>query len=120
MLQLLSHLWGDYIFQNNWMATQKTKFTLEGWIACLIHCILYTLPFCFFVHSYIAIFVVFITHFVMDKFRLAKYICQVKNLEFKGINGFSDTTPIWLSTWLLIIVDNILHITINYLSIKYL
>ena len=56
----------------------------------------------------------------MDKFRLAKYICQVKNLEFKGINGFGDTTPIWLSTWLLIIVDNILHITINYLSIKYL
>lgn len=34
--------------------------------------------------------------------------------------GFSDKTPIWLSTWLMIIVDNTTHITINYLCLTYL
>ncbi len=119
MLQLLFHLWGDYIFQNSWMATKKVIFTTEGWAACLIHCILYTIPFCFLTSSEVAVSVIFSTHFIMDKFRLAKYVCQIKNWCFTP-TGFSIETPAYLSLWLLFITDNIIHVTINYLSLKYL
>jgi hypothetical protein len=113
MVQLLLHLWGDYIFQNDWMATNKVKNNLIGYLSCLIHCVLYSLPF-LLICNVSQIGIIFITHFVIDKYRLAKYLCRLKNIHFKG-NGFPDSTPIWLSTWVTIIVDNVLHVTINYL-----
>ncbi len=119
MEQLIIHLWGDYITQNNWMANNKTKFTLEGWLACLIHCVIYTLPFLLLTTSYIAIIVIFLTHFLIDKFRLAVYLVQLKNWIFTD-TGFPKEMPNYLSFWLLIIVDNILHITINYFTLMYL
>lgn len=100
------------------MATKKTENSLEGYFACLIHCLLYSLPF-LLITSFNAWLVIFLTHYVIDKFRLAKYVCQLKEWNFKGI-GYHETTPIWLSTWLLFIVDNTLHVTINYLAINYI
>jgi hypothetical protein len=35
---LLGHLFGDYLFQNNWMALQKKHRTLP----CLTHCLIWT------------------------------------------------------------------------------
>lgn len=119
MLQALCHLWGDYIFQNSWMANKKTLFTFEGWMACLIHCITYTLPFLLITTDPLKIFIIFSTHFVIDKFRLAKYFCQFKNWQFTP-TGFSQETPAFIATWLLFIVDNIIHVTINYITINYL
>lgn len=118
MVQLLFHLWGDYIFQSHWMAVNKTSNTLIGWSACLIHCLIYTIPF-IFIGSLNAVLVIFITHFLIDKFRLASYLIRVKNLTFTP-TGFPDNTPPFLSFWLLIIIDNTLHITINYLALLYL
>lgn len=34
--------------------------------------------------------------------------------------GFHKSRPEWLAVWLLIIVDNTLHLTINYLAVSYL
>lgn len=118
MLQLLFHLWGDYITQNHWMANKKVLFTREGWEACLIHCVLYSVPF-FWIASSEALCVIFITHFLIDKFRLAKYLIKLKNWCWND-SGFPDGTPAFISVWILFIVDNILHVTINYLSIQYL
>lgn len=116
MIQLLLHAWGDFITQNHWMATRKVLFTKEGWLACSIHCILYSIPFAF-ISSTEALCVIFITHFIIDKFRLAKYVQMVRNWHFKG-NG--TNAPDWLGVWLMFITDNIIHITINYLAITYL
>lgn len=118
MLQLLFHLWGDYLTQNSWMANKKVLNTKEGYLACLIHCILYTIPF-IFIASPNALIVIFVTHFLIDKFRLAKYINQFKNWSFTG-SGFPDTMPAFLSVWLIFILDNVMHVTINYFSILYL
>lgn len=118
MLQLLFHLWGDYITQNHWMASKKVLFTAEGWRACLIHCLLYSMPFIAIADNY-ALLVIFGTHFIIDKFRLAKYLIQLKNWCFTP-TGFPEGTPPFLSVWLLFITDNILHVTINYLAISYL
>jgi hypothetical protein len=100
------------------MAENKVKNTLEGYLACLVHCLLYSIPF-YFIASFNALLVIFFTHFLIDKFRLAKYLCQLKNWT-KDPSGFDSNTPAFLAVWLLIIVDNIIHITINYFSIKYL
>ena len=45
---LIGHLIGDYLLQNDWMARNKKKLTVEGAIACWIHCILWTISVMFF------------------------------------------------------------------------
>jgi hypothetical protein len=44
--QLILHAVGDYLIQNDWMAQNKKKLTWLGELACQIHCITYSLPFC--------------------------------------------------------------------------
>ena len=118
MVQLLLHLFGDFITQNNWMAENKAKMTREGWLACLAHCVFYSIPFVI-IAGPAAMFTIFSTHFLIDKFKLAKYVCRIKNWCFTD-TGYSETTPAWLATALVMIVDNFMHITINFLAIKYL
>lgn len=120
MEQLILHAIGDYVTQNSWLANNKTKFTIEGWVACFLHSVFYSLPF-LLIGSYQAVFVIWITHFFIDKFRLAQYYIRLYNWEWHSNNfGFPAATPVWLSTWLLFIIDNIFHITINFLAIKFL
>lgn len=111
--------------------------------------------------------VIFGTHFLIDRFRLARYVVWAKNFMgpkkfwyrsiaggvphwtddveyiktmkgdgFKADDyyifygampplwacptGYPPTTPIWLSTWLLIIADNTLHLAINYAALRWL
>lgn len=83
---ILGHLLGDYLLQNEWMAMNKSKFTLEGWIACTVHCILYTLAICLFMWNFqpIWMIVVFLSHFPIDKFSLAeKYMHYIKGKGMK-------------------------------------
>ena len=85
---LLGHLAGDYLLQNEWMALNKSKNTLNGWMAALVHCILYTLAVCLFMWNFdpIWIVVVFLTHFPIDKFMLAeKYLHAIKG---KGLKDY--------------------------------
>ena len=74
MEQLILHLVGDYLLQSHWTATQKTSKT----IACLSHVILYTLPFLLITSSVPALLVIGGTHFVIDRWRLAKYLVYAK------------------------------------------
>ena len=120
--QLIAHLIGDYIFQPHFLATTKTKST----ISAFIHALLYTLPFILFTSwSWGALIVICVTHALIDRFRLARFVNHVKNgYVFLGkpvtSTGYSEDTPAWLAVWLLIITDNILHIIINALAIEYL
>lgn len=125
MEQLILHLWGDYILQSGWMANNKTK----RWIPAISHATVYSLPF-LLIASPLAVLVIWSTHAVIDRFRLARYICWAKDFLAPGGNphkwndckatGYAEFVPCWLSTWLMIIADNTLHLTINYLAIKYL
>lgn len=112
-------MWGDYIIQSSWMATNKIKFTLEGWLACLVHCITYTLPFVFITQDPVQLLLIFGTHFPIDKFRLARYINQIKNQAWTP-TGLPDSTPPYIAVWLLFIVDNTIHVTINYSILRWL
>ena len=142
--QLMAHMIGDYIFQSHWMATNKTKSN----IAAFLHAATYTIPFMFLTKSLFALAVIFLTHFIIDRFRLARYVNWLKNWPWQLIRrkilagheeggaeiwlveqkrsplvtktGYPDSAPVWLSTWLLFITDNIMHVVINALALQWL
>lgn len=135
MPELLCHLVGDYVLQNHWMATNKVR----EWFPALVHALLYSLPFLLLTDSHAAMAIIFGTHLLIDRFRLARLW-----VEFWGVGNTGDLwwciehdrlpweghwactrlehpkerAPDWLSVWLLIIVDNTLHLTINHFALK--
>ena len=114
--QLVAHLVGDYILQSHWMATEKTKKSL----AAAVHAVTYTLPFLLITTHPIALAIICGSHFVIDRYRLARFVVWLKN-GAKGpvtATGYSDDVPAWLSVWLLIIADNTLHIIFNAVAIS--
>lgn len=124
MDQLLAHLVGDYIFQTEWMANNKRKKLLVAFL----HASTYILPFLLLTSSTFALFVMWVTHALIDYTGAARYIVFVKNkittprMRWSECNntGFPPNTPAWLAVWLLIIVDNTLHLIINYYALRYL
>lgn len=143
MLQLILHLIGDYLTQSDWMAQNKTKST---W-AAFCHATVYSLPFAC-IASLNAWLVIWGTHLVIDRFRLARYVVWIKNvvlqpefyqwlLDFRRhdrlwniwpryswsnstTTGYPSDAPPWLAVWLLIAADNTLHLAINYFAIALL
>jgi hypothetical protein len=116
IIALIFHFTGDYLTQNHWLATNKTS---SSFVA-LIHVIIYSLPF-LFITSLSAVAIILITHFFIDRFRLAQYWIKLVNWNWKSTNfGYAEDIPKFLSIWLMIIVDNTFHIIINSLSIYYL
>lgn len=123
MEQLLLHLIGDYVTQSDWMATEKTKNSF----AAFCHALVYSLPFALLA-SFPAWLVIFGTHFLIDRFRLARYIVFAKNFlgwpwpkwEDCKATGYPSDRPVWLTVWLLIVADNTLHLVINYASLRWL
>jgi len=123
--QLLLHLIGDYLTQSDWMATEKTK-RIE---VAMLHAFVYSIPFAA-IASLPAYLVIMVSHAIIDRYRLARYLVWAKNfLAPRGYNppwrnckdnGYPAERPAWLSFWLLIIADNVIHITINGLAIRYL
>lgn len=170
--QILAHLVGDYILQSDWMANEKTKRSL----AAAVHALTYALPFLFLRPSLAAFAFIVVTHFVIDRWRLARYVCWAKNfiappkqkemahltfidgserwietkwgepafkdefailiqspprawLDYErrmqppfaycSATGYDPTRPAWLTTWLLIIADNTLHLICNGIALRY-
>jgi hypothetical protein len=73
--QIVAHLVGDYILQSDWMANEKTKRS----VAALAHVLCYSLPFLFFRPSLAAWAFIGVTHFVIDRWRLARWVVYFKN-----------------------------------------
>jgi hypothetical protein len=85
---LLGHLTGDYLLQNEFLALNKSKNTWTGWLAAIIHCLLYTFAVCLFMWKFdlMWICIVWLSHFPIDKFALAeKYMHYIKG---KGMKDF--------------------------------
>ena len=113
IIGFLFHLIGDYITQNDWMAQNKTK----SFLPAFIHASIYSLPFLYICFSRWWL-LIWISHFLIDRYRLAVYWIKLVNWNWKSINfGYDSDKPLWMSVWLMIIVDNIFHLLINSLSI---
>ncbi len=117
--QLIAHAVGDYVIQSDWMATEKTRRS----VAAATHAVTYLIPFLFLTRSVAALAVMGGTHFVIDRWRLARYVVWISNFAAPpGTNppwpectatGFPPDRPPFLTVWILIIVDNLMHIGIN-------
>lgn len=146
--QLLLHALGDYVLQSDYAANEKTKKNL----AAFIHVVLYTLPFLVLTTSWQALLFIGGTHFVIDRWRLARYVCWAKNwlgvpkvntttcvvagcpvkkreILWRSLNrpwaeckatGYDPDKPMWMSLWLMIIADNLAHVVLNGIALKYL
>lgn len=121
--QIVAHLVGDYILQSDWMVREKGSSTL----AAIVHVVFYTLPFLLITQSPVALGIIAGTHFVIDRWRLARFLVWAKNRPWPGSHpwsecrktGYPPELPVWMATWLMILVDNILHILINGAAIYY-
>lgn len=125
MEQLLLHLFGDFIVQNDHVALNKKKNTFKGWIYCIWHCVSYSLPF-LIIGSWQAVVGIAVSHFAIDKTNIVAHFIALKNNTWKDgkLNtenfGYLPERPFAITIWLLIFADNTLHLICNYLFIKYL
>jgi hypothetical protein len=147
MEQLLTHIFGDFVLQSDYLAMNKAK---HSW-PCFIHVCIYTSCFLMLTLSWKALLVIGVTHFLIDRFHTPlcrfiwfknhmgpglKYVQFEKckwtgyydnlNAEASGvaytnenINGFTPRLN-YVTLWLYIVTDNFLHLTINFLALKYL
>lgn len=138
--QLVAHAVGDYVLQSDWMASTKTSKS----VACLAHVVTYSVPFLVLTTSWKALLFIAGTHFIIDRWRLARYVVWAKNFlaprwivrtrpdgsltiqdpirnlswaECKA-NGYPPDRPVWLTTWLLIICDNTMHVLCNAVALS--
>jgi hypothetical protein len=117
--QLLAHVTGDYLMQSNWMAQTKTQHPLPA----ALHAVSYAACFLPLTRSPWRLAVIGGTHYVIDHWRLARYVVWAKNqaapashrypLSEAGPFGYGKGTPDWLAGWLLFIADNAIHCGIN-------
>jgi hypothetical protein len=114
MEQLICHLIGDYVLQTNWMARHKH----EKFYIALVHALTYLLPFVFITRSLSALSIILVTHTFIDHFRLARHLIRLRNWTWTD-NGFPGETPSHVAQGISIVVDNTLHLLINFLAIKY-
>lgn len=124
MHELLLHLIGDYVLQTEQMALRKVR----SWFWAVFHAVVYSLPFLIVILRWEAWVVICGTHAVIDRFRLSNHICRFKNVFWFGSGrpesdpdtGYAKETPVHVKFWLVVIVDNTLHLVINHLALKYL
>lgn len=130
MEQLILHLFGDYITQSHWMAQNKAK----RFYPAAVHALIYSLPFLILSPSLAAFSVILVTHFLIDRYRLARFVVWFKNSILSpwwGLEqsddwvdcrstGYPKDVPAWMSVWLLIAADNTLHLAINYSALRWL
>jgi hypothetical protein len=125
--QVVAHLVGDYILQSDWMALEKTKRSIPA----IVHAVAYSLPFLFFRPSLLAWLVIVLTHFIIDRWRLARFVVYAKNFiapwgyrpsrapwsEYAA-TGYHESRPRWMAVWLMIIADNTMHLLCNGIALK--
>jgi len=113
--QIVAHLVGDYLLQSHWMATRKG----QNSFAAFAHATAYSWPFLLLVPGgwpgVLALAVIGGTHFLIDRWRLARFVVWAKNGARGPVTatGYPDDVPPWLAVWLLIIADNVIHLLIN-------
>lgn len=122
--QLVAHAVGDYVIQSDWMAQRKSTSS----VAAAVHAVTYALPFATLTLAPLALAFVVVTHFAVDRWRLARYVCWVKNRPWPGsmpwtacaATGYNPDRPPWLTVWLMIAADNVVHVLLNAVALRWL
>jgi hypothetical protein len=99
-LAIIGHLVGDYLIQNDWMALNKKKKTLN----CAVHVTLWTAAVCFFAGWWTvpAVALLWVTHFIQDRTTIIN--------GFMNLIGQKQFASGPCAPWSIIVVDNVWHI----------
>ena len=121
----LAHLFGDYVVQSDWMANAKTSEHLPA----ALHGLTYAACFLPLTRNLRALAIIGGTHYVIDRWRLAKYLVWARNqiapaearyaYADAGMLGNRADRPDWLSGWLAFIADNACHLAINAATLRH-
>ena len=129
---IFGHLFGDFVFQNKWMAVNKSA----NHFKCAVHCTIYTICMCLFTWkwniSWIA--VIWGTHFVIDRWSLAdKWLLLIRGRALTdfihhGHHEVPSDKPFLnyvalrggFSAVVYSVVDNTWHLAIAYYIYPYL
>jgi hypothetical protein len=132
---LFGHLFGDYFFQNDWMAQNKKKKTFDGIIACITHCSVYTFIVAAFLMAFgviispLQIVLIFLSHYILDRYNLIDTWCDINgiitwkseikeksdNIDFERNASIKDSINISFGTFVNIVQDNTLHLLLMWL-----
>jgi len=138
MTQLLVHGFADFFFgQASYQAINKSKKNAPA----IFHAFLYTACFLILTLHWKALILIGVTHFLIDRYSIPKYLLfarewilnpkswratwassnQTGFFDHTGDEwGYSNTDkirPQFLTVWLYIIVDNLMHLFINYMAL---
>lgn len=105
----IGHLIGDYLFQNDWQASNKKKSS----IACGVHVVLYT--FAIYITTFWpwwALLIVASLHFIQDRTNFVVWFMHVK-----GQKQFAQPP---LAPWSIIVIDNVLHLVVLWLIASFI
>lgn len=102
----IGHLVGDYLLQNDWMATNKKKATWP----CAVHCFLWSVSVMACAMWPLWTFpILFLSHFAQDRTELVLWL-----MTHKGQKQFAAG----LGPWSVIVVDNCLHLFLLWVVSK--
>lgn len=118
--QIAAHLLGDYVLQSPWMATRKTSSSFVAYFHALTYLVYFIPLLPSGPNALCAFTIILVTHFWIDRFRLARFVVWAKNGCTGPVTttGYPDDTLPYLAVWLLIITDNVMHIVINGLTLR--
>jgi len=106
----IGHLVGDFLLQNDWQAMDKKSMSIKGWLACLVHCLLYTaaVVVCTGWWEWYLIILVFLSHFPIDKtYILVRWMVDDKSVDNNH------------KVWAYLFVDQAAHLFLLWLIAKY-
>lgn len=110
----VGHIFGDWLFgQNDWMAFNKKEKGWKGFLACSLHCLIYTFWIIAFTHWPIWTWpVIFVTHFAIDRTKFVGWFLKKM--------GRSKLLEEPMHPWAWITVDNSIHYVSLYFIWKLL
>lgn len=131
---ILGHMIGDYLFQNKWMAMNKSASSFK----CFIHCLIYTISVSVttypILHGWLWSGIVFISHYPIDRWSLAdKWLDLINGRSLRDFmdNGKKDI-PLALdfdnyhilrggfTAFVYAVTDNTIHIVLLWYAAKFL
>jgi len=129
VLLLFGHLFGDYLFQNDWMALNKK----DRWDACIIHCMLYTsiiviflLPLVYnfdVIKSCLLYGGIFLSHIVLDRTHLIdRWFRFTRGRSWKRLGTFyakkekelEDIARVVFTAIVQTVADNAIHLLLMF------
>ncbi len=115
---VFAHFIGDFFFQNSFMADNKRKNGVTGFLWCSVHVLVYTTILLLIVGDYSTLFFlgVYIPHWVIDRWSLAYQWMKV--LGRGGLLTSPNQMEFSFGVVIYVVMDQTAHLLCLYILIK--